>query len=323
MLAKFFKGNSIVIIVLLPIIASALGLKVFSLTQVAEYPKDVMPFFQWVVNLFIGKPLLTTLVVMALIVIQSIIMIRINDIFSLIQKKSKLPGLLYLLFATGLYIINGFSALILVNILISWILYLLFKLYKSKDVTSHIFNISLILSLASLFYIHVVVFLPLIWVAVFVLSSGGIRQFFVSILGFILPYIFACVYHFYFDSLDGFIDIIKNNYLLQKNIALTQTGQIYMLTILSVFVIALIYYLPTFTRAKINIIKYNRIILYSLGLIIVYLAIHFVGVEMLYIAFLPMTYIISYMFVNVKKNWVIEIFLLLIIAATVFICIRG
>ena len=64
----------------------------------------------------------------------------------------------------------------------------LFVTYQNREATGWIYYTFLILGLASLAKVHLLVFIPIYWIIMIIVSSLGLRTFIASVLGLLTPY---------------------------------------------------------------------------------------------------------------------------------------
>lgn len=113
---------------------------------------------------------------------------RANFILMLTREKTFLPFLLYILLVScNPDFIPLKSASIGVFCLVLAI-YQLFSSYHNDEATGPIFNATLILATGSLFWIHLLWFVPVFWYGMYCFRSFSIRTFMASILGLITIY---------------------------------------------------------------------------------------------------------------------------------------
>jgi hypothetical protein len=83
-------------------------------------------------------------------------------------------------------------------------------LYEKHEAYATVFNIGTLLSVASMFYLPSFIFVLLIWVGFIIYRIISWREWFISILGLIFPYIFLGTYYFWNDCLLSKIVSYKN-----------------------------------------------------------------------------------------------------------------
>ncbi len=130
----------------------------------------------------------------------------------LIREKSLLPFFLnILLISTNLNFLPLNPASFGVFFLIVAIS-LLFPCYHSSDTRNAAFNISLILSLGSLLWIHILWFIPLFWYGLYSFRAFSFRTFLASLIGVVTIYWFVlgwCVWTRDFSVFSVFSSLFK------------------------------------------------------------------------------------------------------------------
>jgi len=117
-------------------------------------------------------------------------LLQINHIFNIIQERTFLPALFYLLFIGGnpifYYDIRGSIAALCIILCY----YFLFKSYQKPKSQAYAMDISLLLVLGSLFWTPLLLFFPVIWIGFYHFQSLNARVFFASLTGFMIVYLF-------------------------------------------------------------------------------------------------------------------------------------
>jgi len=201
MIIRFFKTNNVLAVVFLPLLAILIWFFAFLNPEVLP-TKHTMPLFELFGNLFNSIKWLSTLIAFLLVLGQAFLLNYIVNENEVLKKQSYLPALFYLLFLS-----NNSSMLVLHPLLFSnlFLLFALNKLmssYRKDNAFSQAFDAGLLLSLASLFYLPYVLFFPILGIA-FVLFRPFIwREWFISFLGVLTPYLFVITFYFWNDILD-------------------------------------------------------------------------------------------------------------------------
>ncbi len=145
------------------------------------------------------SPLFFSLLAVALLFIQAFLLNRLMILQKLFPKPGFLPAMVYLLISSFVPEWNQFSAPLLVNTLLIWIYYRMALLYNTHTPNGEVFNIGLLLGIASLFYEPAIVFLLLVPLALFVMRPFRIREWFIAFMGATMPYYFLGVILFLTD----------------------------------------------------------------------------------------------------------------------------
>lgn len=128
-----------------------------------------------------------------LLFLQATLLNRICTDQKVLPKPNFLPGMAYLLMSTLFIEWNHFSAPLLVNTLLILVFYQMVSLYNAPKPLSAIFNIGLMLGIASLLYEPAVIFALMIPFTLFTMRPFRIREWLAGFLGLTTPYYFMAL----------------------------------------------------------------------------------------------------------------------------------
>lgn len=110
-----------------------------------------------------------------------------------------------------------------IGLCVAFSFFMIFLCYQTPDDVGKTYNAYLSIGIASLFFIQVIYFIPLIWIlSVYMLQSLNWRTWLTSILGAITPYWLALPFYLYRQDYDGIIRHFEPlRQLPETNIALS------------------------------------------------------------------------------------------------------
>jgi hypothetical protein len=209
MFIKLFKSNNPFLLVILLIFSGLLWLDSFINPIAVIYNTQfTTPFYNSILNLLYNYNLLSTIIAFALVFVQAVMINNIVTNNKLIAKNTYLPALFYILLMSSPHSLS-LSPVLISNFFLIFVLNNIFNIYDKKDVYQQAFSICFLISIASLFYLPSICFILLIWISFFVYNFLNWREWLISVLGLIAPYLFIATYYFWFDKLE----IIVNNYI--------------------------------------------------------------------------------------------------------------
>ncbi|MGZ4034428.1 MAG: DUF6427 family protein, partial [Bacteroidia bacterium] len=88
------------------------------------------------------------------------------------------------------------------NLFILFAINKLLSSYRKDNAFSQAFDAGLLISVATLFYFPYIVFLPLLGVSLIIMRPFNWREWVISFLGVLIPYIFVLTFYFWNDKLD-------------------------------------------------------------------------------------------------------------------------
>jgi hypothetical protein len=144
----------------------------------------------------VGTPLFYSTLAFLLLFGQALLL---NYFFSqqkMLNQSTDLPGMAYLLLTSLFPQWSYFSAPLLMNGAVLYLLFLLFRLYNRSEVRSTLFNMGLLIGSAHFLYSPS--FLLVLWVlpAIAIMRSFTIQEWMVTLLGLCTPFYFYAVWLF-------------------------------------------------------------------------------------------------------------------------------
>lgn len=125
-----------------------------------------------------------------LIYFQAVALNRLCNRFKLMQRPNYLTGMSYLLISSLFSEWFVLSSAMVANTFFIWIMYGLAGIYNSQHVKSTIFNLGVILGIATFFYYPAALFIVLIFAGLVFSRPFRLAEWFMVILGFISPVYF-------------------------------------------------------------------------------------------------------------------------------------
>ena len=146
------------------------------------------------------NPILYPILAFILLFTQAITLTRLINNYRMIIRTNYLPGMAYLLITSFFAEWNYFSAPLLVNTLLIFILGWLFKMYNHPRAKAIIFNVGLLTGFCSLIFFPSVTFIVWILFALMIMRPFRINEWLLCLLGLTSPYYFYGVYIFFTDQ---------------------------------------------------------------------------------------------------------------------------
>ena len=141
-----------------------------------------------------SAPLIYPILTFALLFIQAIIINRFIYNQRMMNKPTYLAGLAYILITSLLPEWNYFSAPLLCNTILLFILSGLFGIYNKQNARGAIFNIGLALGISSFLFISSLTFIIWILLALAVMRPFRINEWLICLLGITTPFYFYAIY---------------------------------------------------------------------------------------------------------------------------------
>lgn len=201
MLISYFKNKLILQFILLFLLC--VGLWMHSLTQPVAMPVSVSfsPLYNFIYTIFESWPMVQVILAGIFVFLQAI---WLNEIFisnNLVQRNVLLPALVYVVLMSSAPVINVLHPVLISNFIIIAVMNQMLSIYKSKEPYIAVLQSGILISIASWIYFPYVTFILFLWLLFFVYQIYTWREWLISVIGFLLPYIYLAVYYFLTDQL--------------------------------------------------------------------------------------------------------------------------
>ncbi|MGZ8559442.1 MAG: hypothetical protein ACXWWC_13950 [Chitinophagaceae bacterium] len=154
--------------------------------------------FEGIIAAFAGisksAPIFYPLLTFTLLFIQASIITRFINNQRMMNKTTYLPALAYMLITSLFPEWNYFSAPLLCNTILLFILSGLFGIYNKQNARGAVFNIGLALGVASFLFISSLTFIIWILLALAVMRPIRINEWLILLLGITTPFYFYAIY---------------------------------------------------------------------------------------------------------------------------------
>ena len=209
MLNKLFNSNSIFSLVILIFTVLIFWAIAFANAVPMANPIPASPLynivFSYIGDLFFICALITIVLVIFEALLINYVLLN-NDI---IPRNSYIAAYIFVIIS-GLFNDNIIlQPVMIANLFIILALWLFLRLYEEHDAFTTVFNIGTLISIASMFYFPAAVFILLIWAGFIIYRLFSWREWVISILGFLLPYLFLGSYYYWNDCFIAKINVYK------------------------------------------------------------------------------------------------------------------
>lgn len=149
-------------------------------------------------------PILYPLITFLLLYTQAVTFNKLINDQRLMQRSNYLPAMSYLLITSIFPEWNVLSAPLLINTLLVWVWARMSNLYSSNQPKTTLFNIGMVIGLATFFYFPSLAFAALMIFALIVTRPFNIGEWILSLLGIITPWYFLISYLYLSNKLQGY-----------------------------------------------------------------------------------------------------------------------
>lgn len=233
MLTRLFKSSLPFQAVILATITGLLWLNVFY--QPSKLPGfDSYVIQQSILNAFATDATVSSVMALLVLILSALIFNFFLTNNDYIPRYTLLPAFLYILFfshSPGLLFLNPATV---PTVLLMLVLINTMKMHDKEDAFVLVFNTSFIASIAAILYPPAMVYLLFIWFSFLVNGMLKWREWVISILGYIIPYMFVLMAYFWFDQLPQFLKVhIPLPFMNWKAIPIPNTIEIILCVLIS------------------------------------------------------------------------------------------
>lgn len=147
-----------------------------------------------------NSPVLYSFLAFTLLFLQAVLLTRFMNNQRMMSRSNFFPGMAYLLVTSLFPDWNYFTAPLLVNSVLLYILSILFKIYNQENARGRIFNIGLALGISSFLFFPSLTFIIWILMALMVMRPFRLNEWALCIAGVITPFYFYAIYLIILDQ---------------------------------------------------------------------------------------------------------------------------
>ncbi|MCK7559244.1 DUF6427 family protein [Chitinophaga sedimenti] len=201
---KFFRsGNPLTVLLLL---VYTIFIKFYYILHPQTYMADGSEgilyrlITGWFDRLVAGNAVFYTMLAILLLFLQALLLNRIVNYHRLFSKPNHLPAMCYILFTSLYQGWNVFSAALLVNTIMLWIISSITELYNRSSARDVSFNIGFALGIAGLIYPPAVLCCALLYAGLLTMRAFRLAEWIIALLGLICPAYLLGTYLFLADK---------------------------------------------------------------------------------------------------------------------------
>lgn len=324
MLLKTLKSNQTFHFLLIPLVAGALWIKSFLNPMLFPFytGEDSMLLYQ-PINALIGKStVVSNIFALIFIILLAFLILKLNVQYTFIRVRTVLPSILFILITSGLHELHAMHPIYPAALFLILTIDRIFNAYDKEVIHSNAFEAGIFLAIGSLFYLNLAFFFPFLWIGFIIIKPKvNWREYILSTLGFILPWLAALAYYAGTGQSDELIGVLKENISSHQSFLVGNLPiQIYLgflgfLTLLASFLI-----LSQYDGKKISSRKYFKAFFWIfLMSCILTIANPAVSQDIIVLLAIPLTYLISNYLIYMKRPIWGEIYLSILTAGVIYL----
>lgn len=301
---KIATGRASVFLTLLTVISMITVREIFF--SKAIITKPVYGLFAHILQPYVGNSLTRSLVEGLFILVFAFVLNHADTRYNIIRTRTSLPFFFTsLLLATNSFLLGNLLqsvAALLVLLAISS----LFESYQETRAEKNAFDIALLLSLASLFWIKILYLLPIFWFGLYAMKTLSFKSWLASIVGIIAPYWFAFFYFAYNNNYEPLLQYGQT--IIEFELIDFSTTQLYTWIHLGITIVASFFALTHAMFSSLtDKIRTRSFLIFLVVLIFSSYILTFVDFRnsgsALYVSYLLSAFMISHLFASVRGRF--------------------
>jgi hypothetical protein len=241
----------------------------------------------------------------------SFLLVNFNTSHFFINERTFFPAAIYVLL-TGLFPhYQLLNPVLPASVFLMLAIQRIMDAYRKPGTAFNFFDASLLIGTGALFYANLVWFALLAIIGIAILRTGNIKELLISLIGLIAPGLLTVGFYYGFGK-----DISSLPDVLYFNL-FAGTGEYYFSTIIIagliilglIVLISTIHLISLLNNKKIKSRKTFTELIWALVIsFVVYFVVPSASVELIYLAAIPISYILAHFFIFSKKKLLPEIF---------------
>jgi hypothetical protein len=305
---RFFNSNSIGVLVLLVLIPFLYWIPDFfkAVPLLDQTLTGTVPAL-WIASFNAHYRVLSMLIALLIILTNAYLLIQLNTIHIFIPVRTQLPALFYIVLTAGFNPTHQLTPALVDSLIVIIILYRLFVTYKIDGPSVNYLDAGFLIAIASMIYFPAILLFVFLLVVLVILRPLNWREWVYVFLGLMLPYLFIVSGYYVAgvpvrEFFPGFSGLIQHH--KQTNSIIHLIGWLF----LAIMMIYSSYFMASaIDNMKIHGRKIFMVYLWLfLFAVIIYLVIPVVGMDILSIAAISISYLYSQYFCTCTRNWINE-----------------
>jgi hypothetical protein len=323
---KIFKGSQPALLIIIPVLIGLIWIKSFIQPPDIKlnYELFEMPFWHFINIHTADLAIIRGIIAFILLVINALWLTRINTNFILIKARTYLPALFFGFIGSSMVFLQDLNpALFAVTFFIPAV-EKMFESYKEEELSYKYFEAALLISLSTMFYSRAALFMIIVWIALSILKTTTWKEWALTIVGFILPYIFLIFILYFSDkNIPDYISKIALNFRITRGMEFLNLYYIiFFLFILFLIGISSLQMIRIYQGMKIYARAYYKVLFWIFLFTLIFISVFYnQSAELIYFLAVPVSFILTFYFYSLKLNWMGEILFSLFVGMIIFVVI--
>jgi len=318
MFLKVLRGNSLANLIVVPILGLVLWLVTKPLDEELVLLSDgilPMPLYALILKLTAFHPIIPFVLAILILFGIAALLSRQNKDFLILNSRSYYLPLFFIVISSSYFPLLRLYPALIGTLFLVFALNRIFESYHDLKIGNYFFDAGMLLSIGSLFYFPLLFLALILWVGILLLRPIHFREWFMSVIGLILPYLFAWSFYFLTDANQLFFQTLKANWLFHNKFEhVNLSNYLFFAFVLILTIPAGLKMVSQSGNRKVSTRKFLRMYFWLsiiTGLTIA--LIPSVALEMLPVLALSLSYLFANYFLNIKNSLIGNILLTVII----------
>jgi len=281
-----------------------------------------MPFYKLIFGAIHTVPFLNHFIAMWLMMLISYMLIRIGVRDQLLDQRSLMPGIFFILFSAAIPEARQMSPALVGSVFYLLCFIILFEVHDKKPDTYSIFTASVLLVLGSLFYLKLIWFIPLMWASLRTMRPVTWRELSYPVVAYIILTLF--LFTWYWGVLANgarFGQVVAENMAFEGAL-IPYHLSVYVLYgfVLFMVMVASIYMVRHFQSRKTVVQTIYQVMFYMFlaGLLFFVFVARFDPSSLVFLA-IPVSYLLSNFFHRKKNPWTHEVAMWILLGLVIYV----
>jgi len=322
MLLKLLKSNYLYNYVLLPVIG--LMLIVGTLLQDGM----IYPVFSssagplsFILNGIELSQTWAVLINYALILLISLLLLHINEYYSMANNATFLPAYLFLFIVYAIPNLQILQPIFLSALFITLSFRNIFSSVDQKYTVNKAFNAGFLIGLAGLFYTYATLTVVIIPITIYILRNNlNWRNLLSPLLGAILPWLYLLVYYFFFKDISLFLEIIGESlHTTSVDLFSNPIIFVYLSYLILITLVASFFIIKQYGEKNIKTRRYYKVLFVYFVATLILLLIPSVSFEIIVLISLPLTFLLTNYLAHIKRRFWAELFFTILVITSIIL----
>lgn len=249
------------------------------------------------------------------------LLVRLNTRFIIINNRTYLPAIIYILLVSGIPDIQKLNPALITTFLILIIIEQILDSYRFESLFYGFFTAAFFLGVGCLIYPFFAFYLITLWAGIILLRKFNWREWMFTILGFITPILFAFSYYYILEDkpafvFEQFVPFFQHSYDFP---GFTPHVYVFLGIVTFLMLIASQFLLQAYSARKILSRRaYSLLLWVFLNSLALFFVVEQASVEVIYIAAIPLAFLLSNYWTFVKATFWGNLFLFLLLISAFF-----